>query len=197
MKEMLYLIGEPGAGKSTLATALTAGCLEYVAQRPFAHTVWQFSPSHPTVIELGYRREEFSGTDALSMSVQPKVLDFLELDEPALVFGEGDRLSTGSFFEAVATLGYNLTLAHISVPADVGEARRKQRATQLGREPQDNTWVQGRKTKIAHIVEEFTTSLLPVRVITVDGTQPVVVMLSQVESPVTAALLGKETWTRA
>lgn len=140
----------------------------------------------PPVYELGVARAAFSGTDGLSMSVQPKVLQWMEAMEPELVLGEGDRLTNGSFFLGVLELGYELRLAHLRVPPEVASARRLARAQELGRPAQNDTWVRGRKTKVEGVVNEFAG-----HVISLDATSDPPCMLSRLfDDPVVQALKG-------
>lgn len=170
---LVYLLGQPGSGKSTLVENLTAG-LEPLAieSRPFAHIVWPGG-----VAELGARRPAFSGTDALSMSVQPKVLAWLEEEAPAHVFGEGDRLGNSKFFTAVLGLGWNLTLIRLAVSASVAAARRAQRAHELGTALQSDAWLQGRLTKNRNLVEAWDD-----RILELDGDQPPGRVLAKLEA---------------
>lgn len=157
MKHLLYIIGEPGAGKSTLAAEITKAAMGYVVRKPFGVTVWEEPQCGKPVYELGLRRGDFSGTDALSMSVQPKVIRWLELMKPELVFGEGDRLASESFFRAARGLGYELAVVFLEIPAAEAAGRRLMRALQMGRREQDEKWIQGRRTKAHRLAEQFST----------------------------------------
>jgi energy-coupling factor transporter ATP-binding protein EcfA2 len=144
VKHFIYIIGEPGSGKSTLVAAL----LKHPGiahDKPFAFI------QYPGGIELGARREKFSGTDALPMNVQPKVVEWLkgQLDE-TIVLGEGDRLANLSFFSAAQGAGYNLMVYHLWVPLHIGEMRRKERGSD-----QNEAWIMGRITKIQNLVKRL------------------------------------------
>lgn len=162
-----YIIGEPGVGKSTFMAAAFEGIPGYVLDKPFAHTI------HGDVVEIGKSREGFSGTDALSMSVQPKVLDWLKLGPYAQIMAEGDRLSTKSFFDGVKEAGYRLTIIALVAPRDEMEHRRIERSARLGVKPQDETWVAGRRTKVANLMKAYNH-------VTIDATLPVTDMLESV-----------------
>lgn len=142
--DALYVIGEPGAGKSTLVEYLTAGLPYEETDSPFAMRRYDCG-----VLELGRRREAFSGTDALGMSVQPKVVQFLEGVQPKLVLAEGDRLGNGKFFASLYNLGYNLWLYEL-FGADTARRHREQRGSH-----QDPKWLKGRQTKVAALGERF------------------------------------------
>lgn len=181
VSHLLYLIGQPGSGKSTLCEALTAPLSpSSVEERPFPHIVWPGG-----VVELGARRPKFSGTDALSMSVQPKVLAWLEEEAPGLVLGEGDRLANGKFFAAVLTLGWSLQLVRLAVSSPVAEQRRYERSQVLGK-AQSAAWVAGRITKARHLAADWADY-----VVTLDADYPpdrVLSELMDLHDPVVTAL---------
>lgn len=167
---LIYLIGEPGAGKSTLMARLTDGVPSWEGSQPFAHVVYG-DPYVPTAIQLGRVRDSFSGTDALSMSVQPLALRWLSNAMPArLVLGEGDRLGTGSFLlDRGLRMRYRVLPVLIEVPPEVAADRRAQRVRDLGGKPQNATWVAGRVSKVTNLVRVLR-AMGPVFV--VDGSQP-------------------------
>lgn len=151
MPDLTYVIGEPGVGKSTLVQAALEGLWWHRVDKPFAHMIYK-----EKVVQLGRNKNGFNGTDALSMSVQPKVLDWLKLEPYDLVIAEGDRLATGSFFTRVIhETSYDLTIVLLKAPADLVERRRTYRARYLGVKPQDESWVAGRRTKVKHLAEVF------------------------------------------
>lgn len=162
---LLYIVGPPGAGKSNLVDLLTHRLKPYarVEERPFAHTVWA-----PGVVELGCRREAFSGTDALGMNVQPKVLTWLADEAPGYVFGEGDRLGNDSFLAGALAIGYDVQVIRLVVSPHVAEARRRARAAELGVPLQNPTWLKGRLTKVRNLAGLWETSG---RLHTIDGDQ--------------------------
>jgi predicted ATPase len=152
---LTYIIGEPGVGKTTLIDAMTANLPFEEADTPFAHRVYECG-----VWELGRHREGgFSGTDALSLSVQPDVLQFMESIRPALVLGEGDRLGNNSFIRAMEALGYKITLWWLSGIHEARE-RRAKRALELGVKPQNETWLKGRQTKVKSLAERWDANTL-------------------------------------
>lgn len=146
-----YLIGEPGAGKTTLLQYVLRHCHYQPATKPFAHGVI-YGEGWRAAAELGPRRAGgFAGTDGLSMSVQPKVVDWLSLQPYDRVIAEGDRLANQGFFESVRSAGYDLVVALLETPSHVAAARRSDRARQLGKPEQDDTWLRGRITKIQNL----------------------------------------------
>jgi adenylate kinase family enzyme len=159
----LYIIGEPASGKSTLTAALTKGAASSIAMKPFGHMYWE-APGG-TVVELGVRRSEFSGTDALSMSVQPKVLAQLDVEPPKLLMAEGDRLANMKFFSALKAMGYNLTVVNLTPPEVVLDTWRQRRNERLGK-AQDDTWLRGRQSKVRNLAE--TCGAIPITAVTTD-----------------------------
>lgn len=171
--DLLYLIGQPGAGKSSLAAALTDGIDWDEEERPFAHRIARLHG----IVELGAHRDSFSGTDALPMNVQPKVVEWLRDEGPHLVLGEGDRLANDKFFAAAVALGWNVRLAYLSVPASVAEDRRLARAAALGSDPQNPSWVQGRITKSRRLADTWGSHLYRL-----NATRPVDEILAELRS---------------
>lgn len=139
MKQLLYIFGEPGSGKSTLLAHLTRGAKHIDYDRPFAFRVYA-----ERVVEVGKRRPDFPGTDALSMSVQPTVVAFLKTG-PQLVVAEGDRLANGKFFEAAVEQGFDLKLVCLN-GKEASALHRRMRGSE-----QDPKWVDGRRTKALNL----------------------------------------------
>jgi len=155
----VYLVGEPGAGKSTLMAAMRAGWGELALEkRPLRHVLWQ-TPTGAVVPELGWPREGFGGTDALPMDAVRHAEPWIATCGYQLVLAEGDRLACDRFFQAATAAG-PLVLLHVDVPAELAEARRAQRGTE-----QNATWLQGRRTKVTNLLAKWPHGVL-------DGRQP-------------------------
>jgi energy-coupling factor transporter ATP-binding protein EcfA2 len=194
-RHLLYLVGQPGSGKSTLAAHLTRGIEVITEEKPFARR-YLVGDAHmregdepvATVVELGAHRDKFSGTDALPMNVQPKVVQWLRETESEFVFGEGDRLANDKFFRCVVSIprGWFLHIAYLAVPASVAEERRAARAAELGVEPQDPSWVKGRVSKARNLVDTWGS-----HVYRLNATRPVEEIAAELcayDDPVVAAL---------
>lgn len=142
-----YLIGVPGAGKTSLLRAITASttCIEIA--KPIAHQVY-FAALRGEVIgmQLGAKHPQFGGTDRLSMSVQPQAIAFVaswaRRYPRAAIVGEGDRLATRTFLDAFGGL-----LVWLDTPPEVAAARRAGRGSR-----QDERWLAGRATKVSNLV---------------------------------------------
>jgi energy-coupling factor transporter ATP-binding protein EcfA2 len=144
--ELLYLIGVPGAGKSTLFKELTRLQPSAPRKHPFAHIYYPMI----NAVQLGADRPGHSGTDALSMSVQRTACAWLDTRPADYVIAEGDRLGNSKFFEWCVDNGIELTVVHLYVTEDLADARRKQRGSD-----QNAQWLKGRVTKVEGLAERW------------------------------------------
>lgn len=155
-RELIYLVGAPGAGKSTLMARLTAGYTRAPAlplDYPAPPRDWLLSPRtlELKAIELGRRRERFSGTDALASNVIALAESWLTAQHEApLVFGEGARLGNRRFLARAVRAGYGVTLALLDHPEVA--AWRTARAAEVGR-TQNPGWVAGRTTASRNLAD--------------------------------------------
>lgn len=147
---LVYIVGEPGAGKSTLMAALTEGWERHeLPGQPKRDLL--IDGTDTKAVELGRRRPGgFSGTDALSSTVINSAEPWLFRHEAPLVLGEGARLGNARFLSAAVQAGYETLL----VLLDHSEARRwrTSREAVLGRQ-QNPTWVKGRRTASLRLAE--------------------------------------------
>jgi chloramphenicol 3-O-phosphotransferase len=171
--DLIYLIGVPGAGKTTLAKELFQNVKGVVMTKPFLHVV------HPGGVELGGPRDKFAGTDALPMNVQPLVLPFLLNNIWDLAFAEGDRLANGKFFDACTAAGWTVHVVLLDAPEGLAAARRTARGS-----TQAETWVKGRVTKVGRLWASY-------GAIRLDASEPTSVLASRLAKyPPMARLLG-------
>ena len=141
---LLYLVGEPGSGKTSLMRKLSDGYgRAAMSDRSMPRDLLVSPDGTAVAVELGRRRGEFSGTDALSMSIIGAAEKYLAAPEAATVLAEGARLGNARFLRSARDLGYAVTLALL----DHGDAERwrASRAARLGK-AQNPSWVAGRRT---------------------------------------------------
>lgn len=150
MKRLCYLIGVPGAGKSTAMAGVLAPWGEPSAEHrlPFAHRVLDHQLLG-TVVELGRHREGgYPGTDSLSMAVQPRVVAWLRDTTHTLVVGEGDRLGNIGFLDTAHGLGWEVRLAVLACLPELAAERRRIRGSD-----QNPSWLQSRQTKVYNVTK--------------------------------------------
>jgi GTPase SAR1 family protein len=139
---MIYLVGQPGAGKSTLMADLTEQFDRLTREEPVPHDCLIDRRSGSVHgVEIGRRREAFSGTDALASAIIDKAVPWILHRPCELVLGEGARLGNKRFLESAIEAGYDVTLALLD--HDQAEDWRAIRSKQLKR-TQNESWVRGR-----------------------------------------------------
>lgn len=151
---MIYLVGAPGSGKSTLMARLTHG----LARAAVTGTAVGHGVTHDMLFdhvtgellgaELGARREAFGGTDALPSSIIERAIPWITTQPYLLILGEGARLANKRFLAAAVDAGYEVVLGVL----DHGdtEAWRTARAEALGR-AQNASWIKGQTTTTANL----------------------------------------------
>lgn len=146
MTRALYLIGEPGVGKSTAVSHLTS-------HLPLtdAHTLDPAAPllkgrTWPGGVVLGGAHPTFPGTDRLSMAVAPQASQWAATSNlPPIVIAEGQRLAIATFFAALQARTGDLTVIHLTATPDTTQQRRDRRGS-----PQNPQWVRGARTKASN-----------------------------------------------
>lgn len=144
--QAIYVLGAPGSGKSTLVRSLMSslGMGEEATQhdRPVPHL-----DHHNGWVEVGRRRETFSGTDALAMSIMPKATEWVRSDAaPERLIGEGARLGSAKFLRVVRDEYDSLVVLHLTGDPVLMYSRMLDRAAALGTKPQNEAWWRGRLT---------------------------------------------------
>ena len=148
--KVIAIGGEPGAGKSTLMKRF----IEEIRAVP-KYNEYKLVPylQYFDIFILGkYEEGEvFSGTDRMSMAVQPEAVKFLAwLPENAIVLFEGDRLFNNSFLEH-CNENYDTKIIYLKTTKDVRTERYKDRGSN-----QNETWLRGRESKINNILTNMT-----------------------------------------
>jgi len=153
---LVYLIGEPGAGKSTLVRHLLAGLDAEAVSKPFAHTLYRVD-GQIRIAQLGADHDTYPGTDRLSMGVLPKAVEFVAESTIPIIIAEGDRLATTKFLDSAAkTREVTLVLCHAD--RALLEQRRAIRGSN-----QNDTWLRGRQTKVHNLWTRWTGEKLRIR----------------------------------
>lgn len=147
---LVYIVGPPAAGKSTLMREITRECLREPKPTPLPHDLLyppSQRPNNPHIaVEIGRRREHFSGTDALGYSIAPAAAHWIATRPAWLVLGEGDRLATRGFLGAAEAAGYRITLIHLTADPETLDQRCAARGS-----AQNPAWRRGRATKAANL----------------------------------------------
>lgn len=178
--ELVYLIGPPAAGKSTLMAALTQGCARRHVPHPIGHDeLLDGATGARLAVELGRRRPSHPGTDALPMNVAPAARSYLAGRPAALVLAEGDRLAHLGFLDAASRAGYRVTAVYLEVPERVLDARCVARGT-----TQNGPWRTGRATKARNLAAAVGAAGWPV--VTLDATRPPEALARQLREAVPA-----------
>lgn len=149
VKSLVYVVGRPASGKSTavLSALGLLGLLPLpgrsVAPAVYLHGLLDEETGEVRGRYLGKVREGFPGTDALSMSASPRVVEFLGNSKgPAFVLGEGARLGTPKFFREVVAAGHRLTVVYLDASLEVAAERAAQRGS-----AQSPKWAAGAGTR--------------------------------------------------
>ena len=141
--------GNPGSGKSTLMKRLIE---HYSPEKKYNEfkLVPYLQSNNIFILGKYDDGEVFSGTDKMSMAVQPEAIKFLAtLPNSAVVIYEGDRLFTSTFLED-CTEKYDLKIIHLITDANVRQERYKERGSE-----QNETWLRGRESKINNILSNM------------------------------------------
>jgi uridine kinase len=142
--------GEPGAGKSTLMKEIISK-FNWIKVYDEVKLVPYLQYDCNYILGKYDEGETFSGTDRMSMAVQPEAVKFLaSLHKDSVVLFEGDRLFTSTFLEHCVN-NYNTDIIYLETDKAVRQERYKERGSN-----QNETWLQGRETKIANILTNMT-----------------------------------------
>jgi hypothetical protein len=151
---LVYVIGEPGAGKTTLVDAALAGLTRIPQRTPLPHELLcrrsGLSSGVVVAAHLGQQRERFGGTDTLSLSIQPQVVAWMATHPWPVMVGEGDRLANPRFFDTCRLLGVDLQVVLLDTPPQVAADRRHARGS-----AQHPGWVAGRITKTRNLTDRY------------------------------------------
>jgi len=144
--KLVYLIGMPGSGKTTVMREFMNHFAGWQSERPIDLLDTQIA-GRIRVLGKYEEGEVYAGTDRLSMAVAPKAIEWIKTKPNEFVIGEGDRLNNKGFFEAA---GDDLTIVHLTVSDDERERRYKERGSD-----QSESFIKTTQTKCNNILEAF------------------------------------------
>jgi hypothetical protein len=156
--DTIYLIGQPGSGKTTLTKEFQKDWAKVnMYDKPFKYQEYE-APKLGKIYSLGWDREHFSGTDTLGNTVITLMPQFYASAD-ATIYGEGDRLASRTYFNLAKTYG-TLYLFYLNTDNETAAARREARSAETGK-TQNLTWAKGRATKHRNLAEEYKAIYLP------------------------------------
>ena len=143
--KLIYLIGLPGCGKSTVMKTFMERIGTFTTDRPIDLLD---SHIHRNVRVLGKYEEgeTFSGTDRLSMAVSPKAVEYFSTNPDEIFIGEGDRLNNKKFFDTFE----DKVIIHLTVSDEERQRRYDERGSD-----QSDKFIQTVRTKCNNILEEY------------------------------------------
>lgn len=148
IRDLLYICGAPGVGKSTLMRQLRLPWdMEVVKAPPVPHVLLR-SPSSGVLhgLELGVPREQHPGTDSLAMDISHRASDFLLRSPVPFALAEGARLATRPFLTRMVTAGVRVSVLYAFADDSVLDQRCEQRGT-----TQNYSWRKGAYTRAFNI----------------------------------------------
>lgn len=149
MSKILFVVGEPGVGKSTLVAEAFAHCdrveLDHLAAGgPMRELLWHGGELAGCELgrRLGKHPEGYPGTDTMSQTAIVGVDEWLRAGADGLGFVvlEGTRLMNKRFVTAALAGGHSLDLFYLYGP-EVARQRREERGSN-----QNPQWLKGRQT---------------------------------------------------
>lgn len=149
MSKVIFLVGEPGVGKSTLfdkafGDLARAEVDHLAAGGPARELLWHGNALIGCELgrRLGKHPEGYPGTDAMSMTAIVPTEEWLlkGADDLGIVALEGTRLANKRFVMACLNGGHSLALFHL-VGSVEAHAQRSARGSR-----QDAKWLTGRQT---------------------------------------------------
>lgn len=144
----LFIVGDPGAGKTTLARELLGVPLQ-LHQKPKWTLGAQTEGRQRSFVAAGhYTGGAFDGADTVGYNQAGVTLDYWVeylLSYPVVIF-DGDRFSNKSALERISQHAIPICV-YVAIEDYLSAARRAERAAVAGRPLQNATWVKGRQTK--------------------------------------------------
>lgn len=144
-RNVIWLVGEPGVGKTTLARRLLGPSEPEIIERPkWTRTPHAYAAGH-------YTGKTFDGADTLPYCGGIEALAWWASAPPRrLTILDGDRLSTHSAVNFVSELPVQRLCVYLGAPDETIEHRRAERGSD-----QNATWLKGRATKATNFARRF------------------------------------------
>ena len=146
---ILALGGKPATGKTTLLREVIKAYKPFIKFN-FGLVKGMYFSKHSLYIIGIYDKSVFSGTDKLSMAVQPDFIRFCKKIENGKILFEGDRLFNQSLFDKV-----DCDIMVIEVNEKIEKQRHKKR-----NDSQSAKFIKSKQTKIENIKKNNSVDLL-------------------------------------
>jgi GTPase SAR1 family protein len=158
--KLIYIIGAPGSGKTTLTQTLMQKWVLTAQNRlPVKHETYTLTTGE-TAISLGWTNPPFSGTDTLPYTAITQIEQWLPTVTADIIIGEGDRLAIDRYLNLATQLG-QLHLYYLDTNPAVASDRRAMRSIQNNTATQNPSWVSGRATKHLNLAQRWNAKTLP------------------------------------
>tara|TARA_R100000773_G_C4195107_1_gene99571 strand:- start:315 stop:845 length:531 start_codon:yes stop_codon:yes gene_type:complete len=143
VKRIIAIGGEPATGKTTIMKEIIK---DYMPFRKFKYGLVRGIANNKLNIVGVYDKINclFSGTDQLSMAVQPQFLKFVEKCSNEVILFEGDRLFNQSLFDKV-----DCEIIVIKANKEEVHKRHIQR-----KDTQTEKFIKAKRTKIENIIQK-------------------------------------------
>jgi hypothetical protein len=160
--KIIYVIGEPGSGKTTLTEAFTHNWTNpQHFEKPVKYRT--HDTAHGAALSLGWLRPNFGGTDTLGnaaiLEIEPWLPKVAKGNLYQILYGEGDRLANDRFFNLCRDNG-EFHLFYLDTDPGIAQIRRYERSLATGKE-QNPTWIKGRATKHRNLAQKWNATYIP------------------------------------
>lgn len=162
MRKLVYLIGEPSSGKSTVVRRISKG-LGVGKSKKFKLVNYREYPEKLVMVIGDYTNDAdpFPGPDKFSFSAIDSLRELMvSIPDGWSILAEGDRLATAKLFQYAKDLGYGVEVVHLVVGEPSQSERNKLRAALRWNANPDSPWMKGRRKKYANLARDWATASL-------------------------------------
>lgn len=147
MSKVLFVVGPPGVGKTTLVRGLLEPDSFFTVKPK-----WTCGQDKHVCAAGHYTGDPFDGADTVPYNGVKDALTYwrAELSGYGMSIFDGDRFSIAPALEFLKAAGADLFCLHLGAPQEVLDQRRKQRGSN-----QNATWMKGRVTKALNFLQSF------------------------------------------